>query len=689
MQNMRLDSGSHSSSGGGKTATEHKEQGPKKMTWATIASQPAKPQISTASTTVKKKGFGPPPPMIPGKHNMELTDGWDTPKNGPLVPPSPPIIQAPQPELIEKQNNSNFEGQPAWPTPGQAQNQAPASAGGNYPATQQQQPPHQQQQHQNNNSRGGNGGGYNSSMNSNNSNNNNNQNNYQGHSGGRQYNQNSSSGQHQQYNSSSSSSSHHYNDFQKPYHQHPHQMPTAPPQNHQPSAPITRSAPPPAAPPVFTAPDPSEDSILEQLRVKNQYNPSDLDLSLVDNARWEIWHLTACCAIDLNFFFFFFFLSSVLGSSSSNHTRRMTFIAALNTRFGAQRSTVISAWIKHSANPKRRLVWSTCSSRSTAPVTSVVSLRWSRQSTTIPIRAFGRKTSGRARFASSGSTWRTCRTLSCVTFAWRTTRTSQSRTRAIPKRSPMDTGFRWWRSSTASSTQLRSSTTLRTMKSVRRRRIRVNTSRTMLIRSQWRCRRAITRRTIARTWIVSSNTIITAVDVPSTGTEITIMDRRVAATTMEAATTNTAVAIQVNIRSLSRAWQVKNFHPTGYNNDYKPSFNGRGGYNNKRNDFRNDRNGDQQQSGSGGGFYRAKPEYQQNDDFGGNRGGYRSVSFIKLHANVNLLSTVLLYFRIVVAAHADVEASVHTWVTTTTTKWKTIKNEMKIAQETRRWNINI
>lgn len=69
---------------------------------------------------------------------------------------------------------------------------------------------------------------------------------------------------------------------------------------------------------------------------------------------------------------------------------------------------------------------------------------------------------------------------------------------------------------------------------------------------------------------------------------------------------------------------------SGYN-DYKPSFNGRGGYN-KRNDFRNDRNGDQQQSG--GGFYRAKPEYQQDDDFGGNRGGYRnvnSISLIKVH----------------------------------------------------------
>lgn len=268
MQNLRLDSGSNS--GGNKSTAEHKDQGPKKMTWATIASQPAKPQISTASTTIKKKGFGPPPPMIPGKHNMELTDGWDTPKKGPLVPPSPPI-QPPQPELNEKQNNSNFEGQPAWPTPGQAQNQslqtqnqAQAAPGGNYPP---QQPP---SQHQQGNQRGGHHPL------------NNHQNNYGGHPG-RQYNQNSSSGGHQQYNSS-----HHYNDFQKPYHQHPHQMPTAPPQNHQASAPITRAAPPPAPaavmPPTFTAPDVNED-VLEQLRVKNQYNPSQLDLSQVDNAR--------------------------------------------------------------------------------------------------------------------------------------------------------------------------------------------------------------------------------------------------------------------------------------------------------------------------------------------------------------------------------------------------------------------
>lgn len=267
MQNIRLDSGSNS--GGGKTAADHKESGPKKMTWASIASQPAKPQITTSTTSTKKKGLGPPPPMIPGKHNLELTEGWDTPKNGPLVPPSPPVIQPPQPELNDKQNS--YEGQPAWPTPGQAQNQNQTQSGGNHSAPQQQPPPHQNNL-RGNGERGDRDRGYHPS--------NNNQNNYREHSG-RQYNQNSDRDRpHQQYNSS-----HHYNDFQKPYHQHPHQMPTAPPpQNHQ-SAPITRSIPPPAPVSTSFSGSDNEESVLEQLRVKNQYNPGELDLSQVDNAR--------------------------------------------------------------------------------------------------------------------------------------------------------------------------------------------------------------------------------------------------------------------------------------------------------------------------------------------------------------------------------------------------------------------
>ncbi|XP_075236715.1 YTH domain-containing family protein isoform X2 [Lycorma delicatula] len=54
---------------------------PKKMTWASVASQPAKPQPQVGSGGMKKKGPGmPPPPMVPGKHNMDIGT-WEG-KNG-------------------------------------------------------------------------------------------------------------------------------------------------------------------------------------------------------------------------------------------------------------------------------------------------------------------------------------------------------------------------------------------------------------------------------------------------------------------------------------------------------------------------------------------------------------------------------------------------------------------------------
>ncbi|XP_047109186.1 YTH domain-containing family protein 3 [Schistocerca piceifrons] len=54
---------------------------PKKMTWASIAGQPAKPQPQVSSGGMKKKGPGmPPPPMVPGKHNMDIGT-WEG-KNG-------------------------------------------------------------------------------------------------------------------------------------------------------------------------------------------------------------------------------------------------------------------------------------------------------------------------------------------------------------------------------------------------------------------------------------------------------------------------------------------------------------------------------------------------------------------------------------------------------------------------------
>ncbi|GAB0090670.1 YTH domain-containing family protein [Sergentomyia squamirostris] len=102
-----------------------KENLPKKMTWASVASQPAKPQVNTTTLTVKKKGPGmPPPPMVPGKHNLDIGT-WDSPsKNGPSMLVPPPVVTAPPP--------------PVTPSP-LLGNQKPSS-GGN------QQPQHQHQQ---------------------------------------------------------------------------------------------------------------------------------------------------------------------------------------------------------------------------------------------------------------------------------------------------------------------------------------------------------------------------------------------------------------------------------------------------------------------------------------------------------------------------------------------------------------
>ncbi|XP_023014103.2 YTH domain-containing family protein [Leptinotarsa decemlineata] len=62
---------------------------PKKTTWASIASQPAKPQLSIQNQGLKKKGPGMPPgPIIPGKHNMDIGT-WDTNKS---TPPQLPIV---------------------------------------------------------------------------------------------------------------------------------------------------------------------------------------------------------------------------------------------------------------------------------------------------------------------------------------------------------------------------------------------------------------------------------------------------------------------------------------------------------------------------------------------------------------------------------------------------------------------
>lgn len=97
---MGLDGGnqrdSYASKSNSSSAAKESTDKPKKMTWATIASQPVKSSQARVSSTLKKKPGMPPPPMIPGKHNMDI-GSWDTDKNGsPLIPPPvpspPPVI---------------------------------------------------------------------------------------------------------------------------------------------------------------------------------------------------------------------------------------------------------------------------------------------------------------------------------------------------------------------------------------------------------------------------------------------------------------------------------------------------------------------------------------------------------------------------------------------------------------------
>lgn len=92
-RNAPTNSQSNSHSGGGSRQEQQQKDAARKMTWASIASQPAKPTVSTTSNLgIKKKPGMPPPPMVPGRHNMDIGT-WDSPaKNGPPMVP-PPIIQ--------------------------------------------------------------------------------------------------------------------------------------------------------------------------------------------------------------------------------------------------------------------------------------------------------------------------------------------------------------------------------------------------------------------------------------------------------------------------------------------------------------------------------------------------------------------------------------------------------------------
>lgn len=168
---------------------------PKKMTWASIASQPAKPAPSSQSGGLKKKGPGmPPPPIVPGKHNMDIS-AWDAGKSAPVVtaPPPPPLQPPPVPAQLP------------MPAPAPAPGVAPLQRG---PPPQHQPPP----------------------------------------------------------------SWAHAPRAPPPHQPHPQHQPH-PPRPPMPAPPV--AAPPPVVQPAGPTPHP----VLDELRVKNDYNPKEFDLS--------------------------------------------------------------------------------------------------------------------------------------------------------------------------------------------------------------------------------------------------------------------------------------------------------------------------------------------------------------------------------------------------------------------------
>ncbi|XKL62181.1 hypothetical protein PGB90_002014 [Kerria lacca] len=84
----------------------------KKTTWASIAKQPAKPIPQTSSSGSKKKGPGmPPPPMVPGRHNIDLNT-WEMKNNN---VPKVPVAQAPPPPPPSTANA--LAAKPVWNGP--------------------------------------------------------------------------------------------------------------------------------------------------------------------------------------------------------------------------------------------------------------------------------------------------------------------------------------------------------------------------------------------------------------------------------------------------------------------------------------------------------------------------------------------------------------------------------------------
>ncbi|XP_076270987.1 YTH domain-containing family protein isoform X2 [Rhynchophorus ferrugineus] len=134
-----------------KSSNDVKDLGPqKKTTWASIASQPAKPQLTIQSQGLKKKGPGMPPgPIVPGKHNMDIGT-WETNKSTPPQIPTMVNTAPPPPQTKPPVQGVPAGGpvRPSWtaPPPQSARqpsqvSQAPAPRGPQHPIAPTFQPP--------------------------------------------------------------------------------------------------------------------------------------------------------------------------------------------------------------------------------------------------------------------------------------------------------------------------------------------------------------------------------------------------------------------------------------------------------------------------------------------------------------------------------------------------------------------
>ncbi|XP_037922800.1 YTH domain-containing family protein isoform X1 [Hermetia illucens] len=299
MQNMSIDgrNDDRSSNTTNKNAEREKSTGqtsaaPKQMTWASIASQPAKQPLrssrftSSSSTTLKKKGPGmPPPPMVPGKHNMDIGT-WDSPKNGPQLvpPPPPPVIPVPIMEPPSNQNKNNPSLSNSRPSPqGSSGGGGGGGNSGNSHSTSTNNAPQNKQGSNNQPNRN-----YNQNMSSNSSNNNNNMRPSWADrdppphvAKNMQPAQNQRPSMHEgRSNSTSRQSSREEYSIHRNDHHHP-------PQSVSPLPPSQMNYPPQATSPTLSNAS-SNPAVLDELRDRNNYNPAELDLDTAANARFFV-----------------------------------------------------------------------------------------------------------------------------------------------------------------------------------------------------------------------------------------------------------------------------------------------------------------------------------------------------------------------------------------------------------------